>query len=152
MKKFLSISWLLVLTMFQFSCSNVKSDGIYQTDNGWDIVEGGKTYSYSCEPDGLYLYLDWEGKNLYTLAFKYKSEIYRKTVGHTDNYSATLLKFLCKNKDGKYVYVAGWDEFDGCFYDLNKIGFQVDDSPGQIFFSYTDMKDFFSLMDKYTSN
>ena len=78
----------------------MKQDGIYKTENGWDIVEDGKTYSYCCEPDGLYLYLDWEGKNQYTLDFKYSDEIYRKTVGHTGNISATTLKFLCKNKDG----------------------------------------------------
>lgn len=42
MKRLLSFSWLIVLTVFLFSCSNVKTDGIYKTDNGWDIVEEGK--------------------------------------------------------------------------------------------------------------
>lgn len=67
MKKLLLFSWLIALTAFVFSCNNVKPDGIHQTDNGWDIVEGGIVYSYKCEPDGLYLYLDWEGKNMYTI-------------------------------------------------------------------------------------
>ena len=151
MKKLLPFSLLIVLTIFIFSCSNIKSDGIFKNDSGWDIVEEGKTYSYSCEPDGLYLYLDWEGKKQYTLDFRYNSEIYRKTVGHTGDFSVTTLKFLCKNKDGKYVYVAGWDEFDGCFYTLKEILFQVDASKQPIY-SYTNMKDLFSLMEKYTSN
>ena len=151
MKKYLFIFIALSICSFISSCKEVKENGIYKTDNGWDIVEEGKTYSYSCEPDGLYLYLDWEGKNQYTLDFRYKSEIYRKTVGHTGNFSATTLKFLCKNKDGKYVFVAGWDEFDGCFYALKDIMFQVDAS-GQPIYSYANMKEFFSLMEKYTSN
>ena len=151
MKKYLFIFLALSICSIISSCKEIKEDGIYKTDNGWDIVEEGKTYSYSCEPDGLYLYLDWEGKNQYTLDFRYKSEIYRKTVGHRGDFSATTLKFLCKNKDGKYVYVAGWDEFDGCFYALKDIMFQVDAS-GQPVYSYANMKELFSLMEKYTSN
>lgn len=151
MRKVLVVICVLVLTILIASCGRAKSDGIYKTGNGWDIVVEGKTYSYSCEPDGLYLYIDWEGKNQYTLDFKYNDDIYRKTVGHTSNFSATTLKFLCKNKDGKYVYVAGWDEFDGCFYALNEIMFQVDAS-GQPIYSYANMRQIFSLMEKYTNN
>lgn len=151
MKKLLSFSWLIVLAILITSCNNVKSDGIYKTDNGWDVIEGGKTYSYSCEPDGLYLYLDWEGKNQYTLDFRYNSEIYRKTVSHTGDISATTLKFLCKNKEGKYVYVAGWDEFDGFFYALKDVMFQVDTS-AQPIYPYTQIKEMLSLMEKYISN
>lgn len=151
MRKVLAIICVLVLTILMASCSRAKSDGIYKTGNGWDIVEEGKTYSYSCEPDGLYLYIDWEGKNQYALDFRYNDDIYRKTVGHAGNSSATTLKFLCKNKDGKYVYVAGWDEFDGCFYALKDIMFQVD-APGQPIYPYANMKQFFSLMEKYTND
>jgi len=151
MKEVLSIISVLMLTILLTSCNKAKSDGIYETEIGWDIIVEGKTYSYCCEPDGLYLYLDWEGKNQYTLDFRYSGDIYRKTVGHNDNFSATTLKFLCKNKDGKYVYVAGWDEFDGCFYALKDIMFQVDASRQPIY-SYANMKHFFSLMEKYTNN
>ena len=151
MKKIIFCLTAIIIVSFIVSCNNVKQDGIYQTENGWDIVEDGKTYSYCCEPDGLCLYLDWEGKNQYTLDFKYSDEIYRKTVGHTGNISATTLKFLCKNKDGKYVYVAGWNEFDGCFYALKEIMFSVDAS-GQPIYSYANMKQIFSLMEMYTNN
>ena len=116
MKKVLLILSAILLNMYLTSCNNSKQDGIYKTDNGWDIVEEGKTYSYCCEPDGLYLYLEWEGKNQYTLDFRYKEEIYRKTVGHVDDFSATTLKFLCKNKDGKF---ASYRIFK--IYSVNKI-------------------------------
>ncbi len=151
MKRIPFILASILFVEFFVSCNNVKQDGIYKTENGWDIIEEGKTYSYSCEPDGLYLYLDWEGNNQYTLDFRYSSDIYRRTVGHTGDFSATTLKFLCKNKDGKYVYVAGWDEFDGCFYALKDIMFPVDTS-GQPIYSYANMKQIFNLMEKYTNN
>lgn len=151
MKKVSSFISVLVLTLLLVSCNKAKSDGIYKTKNGWDIVEEGRTYSYICEPDGLYLYIDWEGKSQYTLDFRYNDDIFRKTVGYTGNFSATTLKFLCKNKDGKYVYVAGWDEFDGCFHALKDIMFQVDAS-GQPIYSYANMRQTFSLMEKYTNN
>ena len=76
MKKVLLILSAILLNMYLTSCNNSKQDGIYKTDNGWDIVEEGKTYSYCCEPDGLYLYLEWEGKNQYTLDFRYNEERY----------------------------------------------------------------------------
>ena len=151
MKKVLLILSAIFLNLYLNSCYNSKQDGIYKTDNGWDIVEEGKTYSYCCEPDGLYLYLEWEGKNQYTLDFSYKEGIYRKTVGRVDDFSATTLKFLCKNKDGKFVYVAGWDEFDGNMYALKDIMFQVDGS-AQPIYSYENFKEMFSLLEKYTSN
>lgn len=150
MKKVLLIIGLLSIVLFT-SCSNAKPDGIYKTDNGWDIVAGGRTYSYECAPDGLYLYLDWDGNILYTLSFRYECDIYRKTVGHTGDYSATTLNFLCKNKDGKYVYVAGWDKFDGYMSLLKSIMFQTD-STAQPIYPYDEFKSYFRLMEKYTSN
>ena len=141
---------LLVLSILVFSCNKTKSDGIYQTENGWELVNDGKSYLYSCEVDGLYLYLDWEGKNQYTLDFRYK-KIYRKTVGHTGDFSATTLNFLCKNKDEKYVYVAGWDEFDGNIQQLKEIMFPTDGNIQPII-PYNDFKTCFNLMEKYTSN
>jgi hypothetical protein len=151
MKRFAIILLVLSIFVIFISCNETKSDGIYQTENGWELVYAGKSYLYSCESDGLYLYLDWEGKNQYTLDFRYMNEIYRKTVGHTGYISATTLKFLCKNKDGKYVYVAGWEEFDGNMQQLKEIMFPTDGNIQPII-PYNDFKTCFSLMEKYTSN
>ena len=151
MNKILFILSLFLFNLYFTSCNNTRQDGIYKTEKGWDVVQEGKKYSYICEPDGLYLYLEWEGNNQYTLDFRYKEEIYRKTVGHVGDISATTLKFLCKNKDGKFVYVAGWDEFDGNIYALKDIMFQVDGS-AQPIYPYKDFKEVFSLLEKYTCN
>ena len=60
---------LFIMLLATIGCSDRK-DGIYQANNGWDIVENGKTYQYRCETDGLYLYIDWDGANSYIIGFR----------------------------------------------------------------------------------
>ena len=144
MKKSLSITIILLAII---SCQ--RQDGIYKVENGWDIVNNGKTYEYRCEPDGMYLYIDWEGKNQYGISFRYKSDIYRRTVGHNDNYSNTTLGFLCKNKNGRYVYVANYSDFDGCLSEAESISMDNDET--ELTFEYKDIRKTMSLLEKYTS-
>ena len=79
MKKVLYL--LLILT----ACSSHRNNGIYQSENGWDIVEDEKTYQYRCEPDGLYLYIDWDGANSYSIEFFHEDK------------ETTLFKLYLKN-------------------------------------------------------
>lgn len=144
MKKFMT----LLLAVLLASCSPQKGDGIFPADNGWDVVVDGKVYAYRCEPDGLYLYIDWDGLKSYIVEFTYKQEIYRKTVGHNGTQSFTAMDFLCKNKDGKFVYVANYADFDGCFYDLKEIGFQIDGGR-TVIYPYPSVKHYFGLLEKY---
>lgn len=143
MRKVLSITIMLLVFV---SCK--KPDGIYEAENGWDVISNGKTYEYRCEPDGMYLYIGWEGKNQYDISFRYKCDIYRRTVGHNDNYSHTTLRFLCKNKDERYVYVANYSDFDGCLSEAQFISMGNDDS--ELTFEYKDIKNIISLLEKYT--
>lgn len=139
---------LITITLFTLvSCQ--KLDGIYEAENGWDIINNGKTYQYRCEPDGIYLYIDWEGKNQYGISFRYKNEIYRRTVGHCDKYSHTTLRFLCKNKDGRYVYVANYSDFDGYIFEAESISMDNDET--EITFNYKDIRKIMSLLDQYTT-
>lgn len=145
MKKVLLTMVLMLAVMT--ACTNQKEDGIYQNEYGWDIVQDGKTYEYRCEGDGIYLYIDWDGKKLYTIGFDYNSPIYRRTVGREADYSSTTLNFLTKNKDGKYVYVANYFDFDGCFYAAKNIRFDIDG--GFVQYQYNELKQYFSLLEKY---
>ena len=144
--KRISIIMLMLLAVLA-SCSNQREDGIYEAEYGWDIVHDGKTYEYRCEGDGIYLYIDWDGRKHYTIEFKYSNPIYRRTVGREADYSSTTLNFLTKNKDGKYVYVANYFDFDGCFYDAKNISFDIDG--GFIQYKYNELKPYFSLLEKY---
>ena len=145
MKKLLSIAIMLLAVLT--SCSNQKEDGIYKTEYGWDIVHDGKTYEYRCEGDGIYLYIDWDGRKSYTIGVWYNHPIYLRTVGHESNYASTTLNFLTKNKDEKYVYVANYFDFDGCFYDAKNISFDIDG--GSVQYQYSELKPYFSLLEKY---
>ncbi len=62
---------VLFLMLILSACTSQRTNGIYQTCDGWDIVENGKTYQYRCEPDGLYLYIDWDGANSYGIMFEH---------------------------------------------------------------------------------
>ena len=131
---------LLFLLLILTACNGQRSNGIYQSENGWDIVEDDKTYQYRCEPDGLYLYIDWNGANSYSLDFFYKDN--ERTFAR--------LKFLCKNKEGKYVYVANYYELNIRFYNLKEIGFDIGDGR-MVIHKYRQNKDCFSLLEKYTA-
>lgn len=141
------LSIIMMMLLAVISCSSTKEDGIYKTEYGWEIIEEGKTYDYRCESDGLYLYIDWEGRKFYDISFRYSSPIYRRTVGHESDYSNTTLNFLTKNKDGKYVYVANYTDFDGCFYNIKSIGFDTD--KGRTESPYEHIKQYVSLLEKY---
>ncbi len=147
MKKVLTIGMMLLAVLT--GCS-LRHDGIYQAENGWDIVDLGKTYEYRCEPDGFYLYIDWEGDISYGIDFEYNHEIYCKTVGRVRDYSCTKLNFLCKNKDGKYVYMANWSDFDGYLSSAKTITMNYNSR--SISYEYKDIKPMLSLLEKYTSN
>ena len=131
--------FLLMMILVAMGCSN-RQDGIYQVKDGWDIVDEGKTYQYRCEPDGLYLYIDFDGSNSYTIDFR-----------HNDNEMAFAhLKFLCKNKDMKYVYVANYPDINVNFYNLKEIGFNIGNGR-EVIHQYKTNKACFSLLEKYTS-
>ena len=131
---------VLFLILMLSACTNQRTNGIYQSGNGWDIVENGKTYQYRCEPDGLYLYIDFDGSNSYTIDFR-----------HNDNeITFTHIDFLCKNKDGKYIYVSNYHDINIQFYNLNEIGFNIDDGC-KVIHEYKPNKMCFSLLEKYTS-
>lgn len=138
---------MIMLLAVMTACKNQREDGIYKTEYGWDIVDEGKTYEYRCDGDGLYLYIDWDGRQSYTIGFQYNSPIYRRTVGREADYSSTTLNFLVKNKDGKYVYVANYFDFDGCFYNAKEISF--DTERGAILYQYKDLQHYFTLLEKY---
>jgi len=140
---------LLLLAVLTTLLSCRRSDGIYAVEDGWDIVHNGKTYEYRCEPDGMYLYIDWNGKPHYTIDVSYNTEIYRRTVGRCCDYSCTTLKFLHKNKEGKYVYVANYFDFDGYLNNAKNISLSNDET--EIVLKYEDFKDICSLLEKYTS-
>ena len=131
--------FLLMMILVAMGCSN-RQDGIYQVKDGWDIVDEGKTYKYRCEPDGLYLYIDWDGNNSYSMNFRHNSG--EKLFVH--------FKFLCKNKDGNYAYVTNYQNINVYFYDLNEIGFDLDKGR-EIIYQYKPNKACFSLLEKYTS-
>ena len=130
---------VLFLMLILSACTSQRTNGIYQSENGWDIVEDEKTYQYRCEPDGLYLYIDWDGVNYYSVHFIHNDK--ETTFAH--------LKFLCKNKDGKYVYVANYYELNIRFYNLKEIGFDIGDGR-MVIHTYRQNKDCFSLLEKYT--
>ena len=134
MKKFLFL--MLILS----ACTSQRTNGIYQTCDGWDIVENGKTYQYRCEPDGLYLYIDWDGANSYGIMFE-----------HNDNERTfARLYFLCKNKNDKYVYVANYPDINAYFYKMKEIGFEIGNGR-EVIHQYKPNKTCFSLLEKYIS-
>lgn len=135
-----------VMSIIFWSCST-RQDGIYQQEDGWDYVHEGKTYEYRCEHDGLYLYIDWDGTKEYGLSFRYKDSIYKRTTNNVNDYSYTPLTFLCKNKDGKYVYVANYTDFDGNFNQLESISLKTDQTEVQ--WKYEDIKGCFRLLETY---
>ena len=130
---------VLFLMLILSACTSQRTNGIYQTCDGWDIVENGKTYQYRCEPDGLYLYIDWDGANYYSIHF----------IHNDKETTFARLQFLCQNKDRKYVYVANYYELNIRFYNLNEIGFDIGDGR-MVIHTYRQNKDCFSLLEKYT--
>ena len=129
----------LLLMCAAIGCAN-RQNGIYEANNGWDIVENGKTYQYRCESDGLYLYINFDGSNTYTIDFRYNN----------NETTFANLKFLCKNKDGKYVYVASYQDINIYIHNLKEIGFNIGDGR-EVFHQYKTNKTLFSLLEKYTT-
>lgn len=101
MKKIIYIVFTLITLL---SCT--KSDGVEETSTGWDLTSDGKVYCYRCEPDGLYLYLDWNGENKYHIY-----GVHKVSDNQFQDVTEVVLRFLCVNKDGKHVYVCSYSDF-----------------------------------------
>ena len=129
---------IVLLVLVMMACNSNRPDGIYQAETGWDIVEDGKTYQYRCDIDGLYLYIDWDGSDSYRVDF----------ISNDNRTTSVRLQFLCKNKDGKYVYVANYSDIDA--YDVKEIGFDIGNGR-EVIHQYKQNKDCFSLLIKYLS-
>ena len=129
---------IVLLVLVMMACNSNRPNGIYQAETGWDIVEDGKTYQYRCDIDGLYLYIDWDGSDSYRVDF----------ISNDNRTTSVRLQFLCKNKDGKYVYVANYSDIDA--YDVKEIGFDIGNGR-EVIHQYKPNKDCFSLLRKYLS-
>ena len=58
---------ILLLTLLVAGCS--KREGLKTVSNGWDVTLEGRVYQYRCEPDGFYLYINWDGEESYKMEF-----------------------------------------------------------------------------------
>ena len=100
---------LALLAVALMGCS--RKNGIYPNKTGWDVVMDGRTYEYRCETDAFYLYTDFDGADNYVINF-YHHDGKGHRLEFRDGDLAVNMRFLCVNKDGRYVYLAEYPLFD----------------------------------------
>lgn len=132
---------LLFLCLLTFSACTQK-DGVQETQTGWDVTKEGKTYRYRCEPDGFYLYIDWNGEKNYNVGLVH--EMSDKSFTDVTDVS---LKFLCVNKDGDNVYLADYSDFNS---EKSILGFLCNtDADGGLYILKSEIPESYKLFEKY---
>lgn len=139
MKNIICVLFGLLMLM---SCA--KKNGVEETPTGWDITKDGKTYRYRCEPDGFYLYIDWNGAKTYTIEM-----IHRMNDKQFLDLTPVTMKFLCVNKDGDNVYIAEYADFNN---GKPLLGFICDTDNGNGWYLLKNkIPDSFRLFEKYVN-
>ncbi len=123
------------------SCA--RKDGYYPVDKGWDGVMDGREYRFRVEPDGLYLYTDWDSGDAHRI-----SMVHKMNGNFVKDATDGLMKFLCVNEDNDYVYVMGYENvIDYYSQKIIAVTMSVNDSKG-FFFSRKDIEAI-GLLEKY---
>ena len=138
MKKIIFVFFALFVLI---SCA--RKDGYYPVDKGWDGVVDGREYRFRVEPDGLYLYTDWDSGDMHRI-----SMVHKMNGNYVKEATDGLMKFLCVNKDNDYVYVMGYENvIDYYSQKIIAVTMSVNDSIG-FFFSRKDIEAI-GLLEKY---
>lgn len=138
MKKIIFVFFGLLMMV---SCA--RKDGYYPVDKGWDGVCNGQEYRFRVEPDGLYLYTDWDSGDMHSI-----SMVHKMSGNFVKETTYGLMKFLCVNKDNDYVYVMGYENVvDYYNQKIIAVTMNVNDSIG-FFFSRKDIEAI-GLLEKY---
>ena len=138
MKKIIFVFFGLLMMV---SCA--RKDGYYPVNKGWDGVCNGREYRFRVEPDGLYLYTDWDSGDMHSI-----SMVHKMSGNFVKETTDGLMKFLCVNKDNDYVYVMGYENVvDYYNQKIIAVTMSVNDSTG-FFFSRKNIEAI-GLLEKY---
>lgn len=129
---------------------DIRKDGIYPTQDGWDIIHKGKTYEFDCDPAGLTVLTDNITPEYYTICFEFKDEIYNSKLGWETKTKYNELSFAGEPKDGWYLFGSYWTDYMNDTEFIEYITFSIPDGNGtELKFRYEQHREVFHKMTKY---
>ena len=134
-----------LLTLLLAGCC--KNEGLKTVGNGWDVTLEGHVYMYRCEPDGFYLYIDWDGEDSYKMEFLHHVE-QDKPLEFKEGDLPIGLQFLSVNNKGQHVYFAEYRLFDNRIDGTQMILLSLDNNQGFAIWK-DDISEQFQMLKKY---
>ncbi len=136
---------ILLLTLLVAGCS--KREGLKTVSNGWDVTLEGRVYQYRCEPDGFYLYINWDGEESYKMEFLHHVQKDR-SIEFKEGDLPIGLQFLSVNNKGQHVYFAEYRLFDERMDGTQMILLSLDNDQGFAIWK-DEISDQFYMLKKY---